>query len=323
MANDTATETIDLRLTAIRYAAKETHTYEFRRPDGGPLPEADAGSHIDLNLPNGMARQYSLVTVKDSDKAYVVGIRRDRESRGGSIYIHEQLRVGTVLKVGGPRNNFPLDENAPHSVLIAGGIGVTPIHCMAEQLAAQGKSWEMYYSTRTREECAFHDELEALAGGDGKVNFHFDDEAQGKFLDLKAIVAAAPEGSHFYCCGPIPMLTAFEDATKDIPEERVHVEYFSAKEEAATEGGYTVVLQKSGKEFVIPEGKTILEVLREGGIDVTYSCEEGVCGACETAVISGTPDHRDNILTDKEREESKTMMICCSGCKSERLVLDM
>ncbi|MGE3248083.1 MAG: 2Fe-2S iron-sulfur cluster-binding protein [Beijerinckiaceae bacterium] len=312
-------DTITMRLTAIRYEAQDTHSFEFSPLDGKALPQVEPGAHIDLHLPNGMMRQYSLVTAEGSRTSYVVGVKKDRASRGGSKYIHDQLKVGQTLQVGGPRNNFPLDESASHSVLIAGGVGITPIWCMAQRLIAKGESWSMFYSCRTRAEAAFLGDLADRP----EVTLHFDDESAGTFLDLGKIVAEAPEGAHFYCCGPTPMLQAYEAAAAGLPEGHMHVEYFTAAEEAATEGGYTVVLQRSGREFPIPEGKTILQVLREAGLDVTYSCEEGVCGACETAVVSGTPDHRDNILTDREREESKTMMICCSGSKSARLVLDM
>lgn len=312
-------DTMNLRLTAITYAAQDTHLYEFRRPEGGALPPVDPGAHIDIHLPNGMMRQYSLTTTEGEGDRYIVGIKRDRASRGGSIYIHDHLKVGQMVKIGGPRNNFPLDLSAPHTVLIAGGIGVTPIRCMAQRLIAKGLPFTMYYSCRTRSEAAFLEELSKRP----EVTLHFDDESAGKFLDMKAIVASAPTGSHFYCCGPTPMLAAYEEATKHLPPGQMHIEYFTAKESAATEGGYVVQLQKSGREFAIPEGKTILQVLREAGVDMTYSCEEGVCGACETVVISGTPDHRDNILTESERQASKTMMICCSGSKSARLVLDL
>ncbi|HEY8578257.1 MAG TPA: PDR/VanB family oxidoreductase [Beijerinckiaceae bacterium] len=309
---------VDMRLTAIRYAAQDTNLYEFRRPDGAALPGAEPGAHIDLHLANGMMRQYSLVTADGDPTAYVVGIKRDRASRGGSIYIHDQLRVGQTLKIGGPRNNFPLKEDAAHTVLIAGGIGITPIWCMAQRLQKRGRSYELHYACRDRNEAAFLEELQRLS----QAKLHFDSEAGG-FLDLKPIVAGAPAGAHFYCCGPIPMLEGYEAATKALPPEQVHVEYFSAKEEAATGGGYVVELKRSGQEFAIPEGKTILQVLRDAGVDIPYSCEEGVCGACETAVVSGAPDHRDNILTESERKANKTMMICCSGSKSARLVLDL
>lgn len=315
-----ADATTKARLTAIRYAAHETNLYEFTRLDGARWPSAAPGAHIDLHLPNGMMRQYSLVHAGETPETYVVGIRRDRASRGGSTFIHDKLRVGAELAIGGPRNNFPLDENAAHSVLVAGGIGITPIMCMLERLEALGRGFRLYYSCRNRAEAAFLKQLQAK--GD-KVVFNFDEENNGKFLDLAAIVAAAPAGAHFYCCGPTPMLKAYEAATAALPRENVHVEYFTAAEAAAVEGGYIVELRRSKREIAIPPGKTILETLRDAGIDVASSCEEGVCGACETPVISGVPDHRDMILTAAERAASKTMMICCSGSKSERLVLDL
>lgn len=309
----------DVRLTAIRYAALDTNLYEFRRLDGAPMPPIAPGAHIDIHLPNGMMRQYSLTTAEGDPNAYVVGIKKDRASRGGSKYIHDQLKVGTELKLGGPRNNFPLDEKASHTVLLAGGIGITPIWCMAQRLQKIGASWEMHYSCRERPEVAFIDELSKLPN----VKIHIDAESNGKFLDIPGIVAAAPQGAHFYCCGPVPMLNVYEEATKVLPEGQMHIEYFTPKEAAALEGGYKVRLERSGQEFTVPPGKTLLHVLRDAGIDVSYSCEEGVCGSCETVVISGTPDHRDNILTESERKASKTMMICCSGSKSDLLVLDL
>ncbi len=309
------------RLTAIRYAAHETSLYEFSRLDGLVWPAAEPGAHVDLHLPNGMMRQYSLVHAGPALETYTVGIRRDRASRGGSVYVHDHLRVGAQIDLGGPRNNFPLAEDAAHSILIAGGIGITPVMCMIERLEKLGRDWHLYYSCRSRAETAFLKPLQAMGGA--RATFNFDEENGGKFLDLPAIAAAAPKGAHFYCCGPTPMLKAYEAATAVLPREQVHIEYFTAAEAAATEGGYTVELRRSKREFAVPAGKTILEVLREGGVEVTSSCEEGVCGACETTVISGKPDHRDMILTAGERAANKTMMICCSGCASERLVLDL
>jgi ferredoxin-NADP reductase len=308
----------DMRLTAIAYAAKDTNLYEFRRTDGANLPGIEPGAHIDIHLPNGMMRQYSLVTADGDPAAYVVGIKRDRASRGGSRYVHEYLGVAEILKIGGPRNHFPLIEDAPHSVLIAGGIGITPIWCMAQRLQKLGRSFELHYASRTRDEAAFLQELQKLP----QAHVHIDAEAGG-FLDLAPLVANAPAGSHFYCCGPAPMLAGYETVTKHVPAAQVHAEYFTAKEEAANEGGYVVELRKSELEFAIPQGRTILQVLRDAGVDTPYSCESGVCGACEAKVISGDVDHRDNVLTETERKASKTMMICCSGSKSPRLVLDL
>jgi vanillate O-demethylase ferredoxin subunit len=162
-----------------------------------------------------------------------------------------------------------------------------------------------------------------LKGANRKVHLHFDDEQGRRFLDLRPIVAQAKVDAHLYCCGPAPMLSAFEAASAGRPKEGVHVEYFTAKDEAALGGGYVVQLAKSGKAFHVPPGKSILEVVRGAGIFVSSSCEEGICGACETGVISGEPDHRDAILSDEEKKESKTMMVCCSGSKTAKLVLDL
>lgn len=307
-----------MRLVSIRYAARDTHLYEFARPDGGVLPDATPGSHIGLHLPNGLMRQYSLVSASAAPASYVVGIKRDAQSRGGSRYVHESLRVGTVIDVEPPRNNFTLVEDASETVLFAGGIGITPIKSMVERLTALGRDWRLYYCCRSREDAAFHAELAATA----RVHWHFDAEA-GRVFDMAAALARVGREAHVYCCGPAPMLAAFESATADRPRDRVHVEYFTAKHEAATAGGYTVRLAKSGREFPIAEGQRILHVLRDSGIDVAYSCEEGICGACETRVVSGTPDHRDSILSESERAGGKTMMICCSGSKTATLELDI
>jgi ferredoxin-NADP reductase len=312
------TETIPLRLTGIRYAATDINLYEFRHPDGRALPPATPGAHVDLHLPTGLLRQYSLVTVDRDPRAYVVGVKRDRDSRGGSSHIHDRLRVGQMLEVGGPRNNFPLIEDAAHTVLIAGGIGITPIWCMAQRLIRLGRPFDLHYACRTRDEAAFLDDLLQRS----EARLHFDAESGGRFLDVEAVIASAPAASHFYCCGPGPMLDAYEAATAPLPAERVHVEYFSGREAVAVEGGYVVELHRTGERFEIPAGKTILQVLRDAGVAAPYSCEEGICGACQVTVVAGTPDHRDSVLGETERRDGKTMMICCSGSKSERLVID-
>ncbi|WJJ94489.1 PDR/VanB family oxidoreductase [Neopusillimonas aromaticivorans] len=318
LAHDAASSIITASLTAITYAARDTHLYEFRLPDGQALPGATAGSHIDIHLPNGLVRQYSLVNWGNTPDRYIVGVKNDPNSRGGSRYMHEQLRVGSDIQISAPRNNFPLDESVQHTVLVAGGIGITPIWCMMTRLEALGKSWELHYSCRSRTDAAFLAELATRPN----VHLHFDDENEGRLLDLAAIAANAPAGSHAYCCGPTPMLGAFENALSSWPANQVHVEYFTAKHEAAN-GGFTVELQRSGKTFHIPEGKSILETLNDAGMSVPQSCLQGVCGACETRVISGIPDHRDAILSEPERAANETMMICCSGSKTDLLVLDL
>ncbi len=311
---------IDVELTAISTAADDTKLYELRRTDGQPMPPVEPGAHIDIYLPSGLIRQYSLTSAEGITDRYVIGVKKDAASRGGSREMHDTLKVGMRLKIGGPRNNFELDAAAPHTVLFAGGIGVTPIWAMVQRLAATNKSWKLYFSSRNRSQAAF---LDGLSAHGSKVTLHFDDEAQGKFLDMAAAVASAPEGTHFYCCGPTPMLEAFQEATAKVPVENVHLEYFTSTQEAATEGGYTVVLKESGKEFYVPEGKTILDVLLDAKIPISHSCTMGICGSCETVVLEGIPDHRDDFLTPKEKEANKTIMICCSGSLSPKLVLDL
>lgn len=293
-------------------------SYELRPFEYEELPVFTAGAHIDLTLPNGLMRSYSLINPQRERHRYVIAVQKDRASRGGSTWIHENLRVADILTVNGPRNHFALDESAKKSIFIAGGIGITPILSMIERLSVIRRDWELVYCSRTRCDTAFLETLEKKP----QVRFNFDEEPGGKMLDITALVKAVPEYAHLYCCGPLPMLEAFKEAVKDLPTERVHVEYFTAKEAPAVEGGFKVVLAKSGREFTVLPGKTILDTLRESGYDVPYSCGQGVCGTCETEVVEGIPDHRDLILSDNERASNKRMMICCSGSKSEKLVLE-
>jgi vanillate O-demethylase ferredoxin subunit len=320
----TQIQKIEARLHAITWQAQGIHTFEFRPQPGHSFPAFTAGAHIDLYLTNGLVRSYSLCNAQGETHRYVVGINKDASSRGGSKHVHESLRVGDILTISAPRNNFELDEKAPHTALIAGGIGVTPLYCMMQRLTEIGASWEVIYSARTHDLMAFRDEIDALAKKAGrKALFNFDHEPGGKMLDLKDVVSKIPADAHLYCCGPNPMLKAFESACAGRKEETVHVEYFTAEQPAATEGGYNVVLKRSGKTVFVPEGKTILDAMLDAGMDVPFSCMEGVCGTCETKVLSGTPDHRDLILTESERQANNTMMICCSGSKTPELVLDL
>jgi ferredoxin-NADP reductase len=318
-AAEAAKGLIEVRLQAIRYAARDTNMYELTRADGKALPPYEPGAHIDLHLPNGLVRQYSLLEAEPDPARYTIAVKRDPASRGGSRCVHDELRVGRTLTISAPRNNFPLAEDAKHVILFAGGIGITPIWCMVQRLAKLGRSWQLYYACRSRADMAFLQALEEMSSS----QFHFDDESAGKFLDVAAIIADAPKDTHLYCCGPTPMLKAFEAATASWPRAQIHVEYFTPKQEAPKTGGFVVELARSGREFVIPEGKTILQVLLDAGVDVDYSCELGICGACEQRVISGEPEHRDAILTEEEQASNTKVMICCAGCKSERLVLDL
>lgn len=311
---------LPVRLQSVSYVTRDIQVFEFVSTSGAALPAATPGAHVDVHLGNGITRSYSLLHADASPERYLVGVKRDPNSRGGSRYMHEQLRVGALLELSGPRNHFPLVEDAAHTVLIAGGIGITPILCMAERLESLGASFELWYASRSRADLGF---LPALARFGERVRLHVDEEA-GTVLDLGAVVAAAPEGSHFYCCGPAPMLTAYEAATADRAPETVHLERFGASQPVATGGdGFVVQLARSGVELRVPADATILQVLQENGVAVDSSCEAGICGCCEVAVLEGEVDHRDEVLTASQRASNTSMMVCCSRAKCERLVLDL
>jgi len=292
------------------------------------FPPFDAGAHIDLHLPNGLIRSYSLCNPSSDRDRYVVGVLHDKKSRGGSRCVHQQLRVGQVIDIAAPRNNFALHENAPNSVLVSGGIGVTPIVCMLQRLTDLGRPVEMVYCARSRKEAAFIDTIQTLAEQSRvSVTWHFDDEA-GASPKLDALLAGRGADSHYYCCGPTPMLDAFEKSCEQLGYANAHIERFAAVAQepgAASAHGFEVVCQKSGKSVQVPAGKSILDALLDAGMNHDHSCKEGVCGACETAVLEfdGELEHHDGILTKAERQAGKTMMLCVSRCTGKRLVLDV
>jgi ferredoxin-NADP reductase len=310
---------IDVQVSEIENCGRDIRAYTLRSLRKEPLPPAEAGSHIDLMLSNGLIRQYSLILGREDTMTYRIAVKRDANSRGGSAYIHDNVRLGMIFKLKPPRNHFPLNEDASHSVLIAGGIGITPIFSMVNRLAKLKKSWDLYYACRCRADLAFLDELPHGSN----VHLHLDDESEGKYLDLDRIVRGAPLDAHFYCCGPLPLMAAFEKASTQVSDQLKHVEYFTAKETQPLQGGFKVKLAKSGRVLVIPEGGTILDALKTAGVSVEHSCTEGICGTCETKVLAGVPDHRDSVLTPAERAANNTIMVCCSGSKSEELVLDL
>ena len=315
---------LEVRVKRIGYEAENINSYELVAPTGGELAPFTAGGHIDLHLSNGMIRSYSLVNDQRERHRYLIAVNKDAAGRGGSSFVHDSIRAGDIITVSHPRNNFALHEEAEHSVLIAGGIGITPLLSMVRRLETLERSWELFYAARTRVAAAFLDELDAL-----RPNVHlnlrvdFDDERSGRVFDLAAIVKKAPAHAHLYCCGPLPMLAAFEAATADRPAGHVHVEYFQARQAPAIEGGFEVKLARSNRRILVEAGKTILDALLDAGIAVNYACTEGVCGTCETRVLEGIPDHRDQFLSKEEQAANKTVMICCSGVKSGTLVLDL
>lgn len=308
----------------LRYEAQDIISVELHPMAGQYLPVFEAGAHIDLHLPGGLVRSYSLANDSQERHRYVLGILRDKASRGGSRAVHEHLRVGMALDISAPRNHFPLHEDAHHSVLIAGGIGITPILSMARRLNALGRSFEVIYLARSRSSAAFVEALRALAC---PVHWHFDDEAGGP-ADLRALLAArSPDSNtHHYACGPALMLNAFEQSCEALGHTNAHIERFAAVDIQVADDArphFTVELRQSGKSFEVTPDTTLHKKLRELHVSVPFSCEEGICGACETRVLEGTPDHRDMVLSSAEHAANTLMMVCVSGCKSERLVLDL
>ena len=323
-----STPTLAALVFAIRWEAQDVISVELRpATDDVVFPPFEAGSHINLHLPNGLSRSYSLCNSDAERGRYVVGVARDRKTRGGSLYVHEQLRVGSVVPIDPPRNNFKLDATAPRSILVAGGIGVTPMFSMLQHLVAQGRPVEFVYCARSRKDAAFVDAIEALAQAHCvALTLHFDSEQAGP-PSLQGLLAGKGEGTHYYCCGPTPMLNAFEEACAQLGYANVHIERFAAAPApaAAPGSGFDVVCARSSKTVPVPAGQSVLDALIDAGLNPDYSCMEGVCGTCETAVVEcdGELEHNDSVLTKSERQAGKTMMICVSRCKGTRLVLDI
>lgn len=307
----------------IEALAQDICLVEVESASKSQLPGFSAGAHVDVLLPDGMSRSYSLISEPTNTNSYEFAVARDPQGRGASLYIHDRLRKGDALQLTGPRNAFPLVEQAPAHVFIAGGIGITPIWAMIQALERRhSSSWKLVYAARSPERMAFRTAFEELGRrSPGAVKFHFDSDV-GKPLDVAAVVSAASPEAHLYCCGPAPMLDAFEAATATYAPDRVHVERFAP---AVPVGGetFTVRLARSGREFRIPPSSTILDELLDGGIHLEFSCMSGMCGSCRVGVLDGKPDHRDQILTDAERAAGNCMMVCCSRAQTQTLVLDL
>jgi cytochrome P450/ferredoxin-NADP reductase len=313
---------IHARIQRRAEAATDIVSLELVDRDGKPLPPFTAGSHIDVEITPGLVRQYSLCNDPDDRSIYRLGILREPTSRGGSVAVHEQLVEGTELRISRPRNFFALDETAPASLLLAGGIGITPMIAMAHRLQAIEAPFQLHYATRSRSRAAFLREMDAAGFGD-KVSAYFDDDAEHR-LDVAGLLAKSAPGTHLYVCGPQGfidhVLGAAEHAgwVKDI----VHVEHFSAAP-VLTGAPFEVVAKRSGRTFHIPCERTILDVLNEAGIDIPSSCRSGVCATCMTEVVDGVPDHRDMVLTDEEKASNSLIAVCCSRSRTRQLVLDV
>ena len=281
-------------------------------PDGSHLPHFEAGAHVDVHLPGGLIRQYSLLNAPGLGRHYRLGILLGPATRGGSQSAH-RLREGDLIEIGQPRNDFELIAKAPFSLLMAGGIGITPLLSMAEALRVAGRAFALHYFVRTRVKAAFLDRLTATDLAP-HVEVHCDDEPNRDESAIEAMLRAASTGTELYICGPAGFITAAVDAATHLgwPADCIHIERFSKTLPSSGGGAFRVDLARTGGSVVVWPDKTIAAALLEHGIVVELSCEQGICGTCLTRVLSGIPDHRDQYLTDAEREAGGQMTICCS-----------
>jgi len=316
--------TLTVRVAGIREEAVDIRSFELVSADGTALPAYTAGSHLDVHLKPGLTRQYSLCSAPGDSARYVIAVKREANSRGGSAAMHA-LKVGDTLTIGAPRNNFALFKAASHHLLIAGGIGVTPLLSMAQELHGAGASFELQYFTRSIEHTAFHERLSA-PGLREKVSFHYALDADRVRAYLRRLLWERKPDAHLYLCGPRPFMDLVETvAAATWPPDAVHLEYFAA-DPASLSGpreSFEVKVASTGATFAVPAEKSIAQVLAENGIDVPVSCEQGVCGTCLTGVIEGDPDHRDVFLTDDEKRRCDRMLLCVSRARSARLTLDL
>lgn len=311
----------DLVVEAADLVAEDVVAITLAAPGGGSLPPWAPGAHVDLVLTADLVRQYSLCGGPSDRRRIRIGVLREREGRGGSAYVHDNLRPGTTVRVRGPRNNFPL-VGAARYLFIAGGIGVTPLLPMIAEAEAAGAEWSLVYGGRSRTSMAFTDELAPY--GD-RVTLVPQDEAG--LPDLDTLLGTPLDDTLVYCCGPEGLLAAVEErcAAAGWPSGALHVERFAARpaSPSAENRAFDLVLARSGRTIEVPADRSVFDTLQDAGISVLGSCHEGICGTCEQVVLDGEVDHRDSVLSADEREANDAMMICVSRCRSDRLTLDL
>lgn len=311
-----------LRVHQKRWEAEGITSITFVDPSGAELPGWHPGAHLAIHLPNGIVREYSLCSDPADRSSWTVAVLRTPDSRGGSSYVHEALAVGALIEVEGPRNNFTLEDDADDYVLVAGGIGITPILSMVRHLDAAGKPWRLLYAGRNRTRMAFLDEITGL--DQDRVQIHIDDESAGAQLDLAAALGGAAGRSLVYACGPESLMTGCGEALAD--PTRLRIERFKAPEQPVPQGednAFDVVIASTGERIAVTPEATILDALIDEGIEMDSSCTEGICGTCEVGVLKGDIEHRDFVLSDSEQESGTTMLPCVSRCRSAELVLDL
>lgn len=317
-------DTLTVKVLRKTQEATDISSFELARVDGQPLPAFSAGSHIDVQIPGGLTRQYSLCNDDNESHRYRIAVLRDPASRGGSQGMHGQVNAGDVLTISTPRNHFPL-LRAQRTLLLAGGIGVTPLLCMAQRLAALGADFELHYCARSAERTAFRAEIAASPFA-AQVHFHFDDGDAGQKLDAEQLLARPDAGTHVYICGPTGFIQHVVGATEaqGWDKANVHLEYFgAAPQDTAGDGSFEVRIASSGKTYTVAKDQSVVQALLPHGIEILTSCEQGVCGTCITRVLEGECEHRDLYFTDAEKAANDQFTPCCSRAKSSVLVLDL
>jgi vanillate O-demethylase ferredoxin subunit len=314
----------------VRVARKTTEaagicSFELVAADGRPLPAFSAGSHIDVHVPGGLVRQYSLCNDPSETHRYLIAVLDDPASRGGSRAMHAQVHEGDTLAISAPRNQFGLVPQARRHLLLAGGIGVTPLLSMAESLATEGADFELHYATRSLARTAFVGRIQRSRYA-ARAHLHVDDGDPAQRLDLPAVLAAPAAGTHLYVCGPQGFIDAVlaQARAQGWPEAQLHVEFFGAQPSTAQgDTAFEVELARSGRVITVPATRSVAEALQDAGVEIALSCEQGICGTCLTRVLSGLPDHRDSYLTPQEQAANDQFTPCCSRARSARLVLDL
>jgi vanillate O-demethylase ferredoxin subunit len=316
---------LQVRVTSKVLEADGVAAFAFGTVDGSELPGFEAGAHIDVHVPGGLVRQYSLFDLPGTHREYRIGVLRDPQSRGGSVSLVDQVNEGDVLTISAPRNHFHLDAQRGTSILLAGGIGITPILCMAQQLAREGRAFELHYCGRSVSRMAFLDRMREAAL-QPNVRVHVDDGPAEQRLDARAAIGAPAADKHLYVCGPTGFMDHVLDTARSLgwDEEHQHREYFAAAPiDHSADGPFEMELRRSGKVIRVAAEQTAAHALLDAGIEVLLSCEQGVCGTCITKVLAGVPDHHDLYLTDAEHARNDCFTPCCSRSKTPRLVLDL
>lgn len=315
---------LTVRVAAINEEAVNVRSFVLSPASGSTLPPFAPGSHLEVHMKPGLSRTYSIFADPHDASNYRIAVKLEGASRGGSRFMHEALSAGDWLEIGRPRNNFPLIEAAAHTLLIAGGIGITPILSMADRLAQIGRSFELHYFARSPEQAPFGHEL-SKATYSRQVHFHFGLERAAINDRLVQLLAVRPDDGHLYLCGPEGFMDlAKATAQASWQEAAIHLERFSADPAASVgpESSFEVRLARSGGSFFIPADLSILEVLEKRGIKIPSSCRQGVCGSCATGVLQGEPDHRDVFLSAREKAANDQICPCVSRAKTSSLVLD-